>query len=220
MQSISNANFGPLIAYLVPGATVLAGLSQFSPVLQAWFATGTFAAPTLGGFLYLTVASIAVGMTVSAVRWALLDTVHARTKLPMPRLDFSRLGNRVEAYGLLIEIHYRHYLFYGNMFVATAITYACYRAQLGTAWPLGWPDLAFAFLEVVFFLTSRDTLRKYYTRGHQLLGASDRRQCTPRAPDKGDRPSPRSTAAEFPLQAINEINQVDPQDLADRSQLD
>ena len=37
MESVTNANFGPLIAYLVPGATVLAGFSQFSPVLRSWF---------------------------------------------------------------------------------------------------------------------------------------------------------------------------------------
>ena len=179
VQSVSNANFGPLIAYLVPGATVLAGLSQFLPLIQSWFASGTAPTPTLGGFLYLTVAAIAVGMTVSAVRWALLDTLHAHTKLPMPQMDFSRLGYNVEAYSLLIDIHYRHYLFYGNMFVATAIAYACYRLQLGGAWPVSWPDGCFAFLEIVFFLTSRDTLRKYYTRGQQLLGASNRSERTP-----------------------------------------
>ena len=67
MTSVSNANFGPLIAYLVPGATVLLGLSPFSPTLRAWLAaTPADSPPTIGGFLYLTVASLAVGMTVSA----------------------------------------------------------------------------------------------------------------------------------------------------------
>jgi len=172
MQSVSNANFGPLIAYLVPGATVLLGLSPFSPVLRSWFGASPADAPTIGGFLYLTTASIAVGMTVSAIRWAVVDTVHSHTGLPLPSLDFSRLGKNVEAYALLIEIHYRHYLFYSNMFVATAIAYACYRSNLGGVWPLGWPDLAFPMLETVFLLTSRDTLRKYYNRSRQLLHAN------------------------------------------------
>ena len=108
METVTNANFGPLIAYLVPGATVLAGFSPFSPVLRSWFGRPADA-PTIGGFLYLTVASIAVGMTVNAVRWAVIDTVHAYTGLPLPPLDFSRLGKNVDAFGLLIEIHYRHY---------------------------------------------------------------------------------------------------------------
>jgi hypothetical protein len=183
MQSVTNANFGPLIAYLVPGATVLLGFSQFSPPLRGWFGAGSLESPTIGGFLYLTTASIAVGMTVSALRWALVDTIHSCTRLPLPKLDFSRLGQNVDAYALLIEIHYRHYLFYANMFVATGIAYVCYRTNLGGFWPLGWLDLAFPVLETIFLLTSRDTLQKYYTRGQQLL-ASDPGAPMHNLPDK------------------------------------
>ena len=154
MESVTNANFGPLIAYLVPGATVLVGFSQFSPVLRSWFGASPADAPTIGGFLCLTVASIAVGMTVSAVRWALIDTLHSLTGLPLPRLDFSRLGKNVEAFGLLIEIHYKHFQYYSNMVVASAIAYTCYRVKLGGMLPLGWLDIAFVVLEANFFITS------------------------------------------------------------------
>jgi hypothetical protein len=169
MQSVSSTNFGPLIAYLVPGATVLLGFSPYSQTLRQWFAATPSGAPSLGGFLYLTVTALATGMTVSAVRWALIDTLHARTGLAPPRLDFSLLGDRVEAFALLIDIHYRHYQYYANMFVALAAAYTGYRVQLGELWPLGVPDLAFLLLETVFFATSRDTLRKYYSRTAQLL---------------------------------------------------
>lgn len=169
MQPVTNASFGPLIAYLVPGATVLAGASEFSSPLRLWFAATPANAPTIGGFLYLTVAALAVGMIVSAVRWAVVDTLHGCTGLRMPPFDFSKLGRNVEAFSLLIRIHYEHYQFYSNMFVATAVTYACYRVKLGGVIPLGWLDVGFLVLEVVFFATSRDTLRKYYTRSQQLL---------------------------------------------------
>src|SRR4051812_28341633 len=76
MQTVTNDSFGPLIAYLVPGATVLLGLSQFSPTLQSWFAAAPAETPTIGGFLYLTVASLTAGMTVNAVRWATIDNLH------------------------------------------------------------------------------------------------------------------------------------------------
>jgi hypothetical protein len=105
-------DFGTMIAYLVPGATVLLGLSEYFAGLKAWFAMTPESAPTIGGFLYLTVASLAAGMTVSAVRWALIDTVHGWTGIKMPPLDFSNLGRNVDAFALLIEIHYRHYLFF------------------------------------------------------------------------------------------------------------
>ena len=176
MESVTNANFGPLIAYLVPGATVLAGFSQFSPVLRSWMGAAPADAPTIGGFLYLTVASLAAGMTVSAVRWALIDTLHSLTGLPLPRLDFSRLGKNVEAFGLLIEIHYKHFQYYSNMVVSAAIAYTCYRVKLGGMLPLGWLDVAFVVLEVIFFSTSRDCLAKYYARSQQLLTSAARPQ--------------------------------------------
>ncbi len=171
MQAVNNDNFGPLVAYLVPGGTVLLGFSRFSPTLQTWFTPPSGAAPSIGGFLYLTVASIAAGMVVSAVRWACVDTVHAKTGLPPAKLDFSRLNENVAAFELLISIHYRHYLYYSNMFIAVAAAYLCYRVDLPNPMSLGWTDLGFVLLETVFFATSRDTLRKYYQRSEQLLSA-------------------------------------------------
>ncbi len=167
MQSVTNDNFGPLIAYLVPGATVLFGVSQFEPALKSWFAVNPMQAPTIGGFLYLTIASIACGMVVSAVRWAVVDTFHHITGLPLPPLDFSKLGSNVEAFNLLIEIHYRHYQFNANMLVATAIAYMSYRLKHDA--PLSWLDVGFVLLEIIFLATSRDTIRKYYSRSQQLL---------------------------------------------------
>jgi hypothetical protein len=169
VQSISNANFGPLIAYLVPGATALWGFSRFSAPLRSWFAFTEVDAPTISGFLYLTVASLADGMTVTAIRWAFVDLLHAKTGLRPPSLDFARLGGRVDAFNLLIEIHYRHYQFYANMFVATAIAFVCQRSAISVGRGLGWLDVGFVIFEVVFFFTSRDTLRKYYQRTRQLL---------------------------------------------------
>ena len=55
------------------------------------------------------------------------------------------------------------------MFVASAIAYACHRIQRGTVWHADLIDAGFVVLEVIFFMTSRDTLRKYYQRTKQLL---------------------------------------------------
>lgn len=168
MESVTNDTFGPLIAYLIPGATVLVGLSPFVPAVQGWLAADPAAQPTLGVVLFLSLAALAVGMTVSAVRWAVVDAVHARTGLPPPDLDFARLPGRVEEFRLLIDIHYRHYQFHANMVVAVAAAYLAHRLDVGLAAP-GPLDLAAAAVEPVFFLTSRDNLRKYYTRTRQLL---------------------------------------------------
>lgn len=169
MQNLTDSNFGPLIAYLMPGATALWGLSRFSQQLQGLFAPVAEGVPTIGGFLYLTLASLAVGMTITAIRWAIVDQLHRLTGLPPPKLDFSHLPGRVDALALLIEIHYRHYQFYANMAVALVVAYVCYRLSLASAFQLNLADLAFLFLQGVFLAMSRDTLTKYYRRSEQLL---------------------------------------------------
>lgn len=57
------------------------------------------------------------------------------------------------------------------MLIALAFVYGARRLSLGV-WssPLEWPDLGFLLLEVVLFLGSRDTLRKYYARVGQFRG--------------------------------------------------
>lgn len=170
MNPVSDSNFGPLIAYLVPGATALAGLAQFSPTVGSLFVIGQETPPTISGFLYLTLASVAAGMTVAAIRWAFVDSIHAMAGLRPPKLDFRNLPGKVDAFALLIEIHYRHYQFYANMFVAALISYLALR----TTTPLSpWLDVPWFALESIFFLTSRDTLKKYYSRTAQLLSPAE-----------------------------------------------
>ena len=85
MSDISSRNFGLLIAYLIPGFILIWGLGQWSPDVAAWLAGADGAGPTIGGFLIISVASIAAGMTASAIRWALIDTIHHATGLTRPQ---------------------------------------------------------------------------------------------------------------------------------------
>lgn len=172
MQTISNDTFGPLVAYLIPGATALIGFEPYSPLLRSWLASAPPDAPTIGGFLYLTLASLAAGMTMNAVRWAVLDPIHAVTGLSMPAFNFARLAGREQAFALLIDIHYKHYQFHGSMLIATAVAYVGWRSAEGFASGVGMFDLLVALLEVVFFLMSRDTLGRYQRRAAQLLGTT------------------------------------------------
>ena len=175
MKESSISNFGLLIAYLVPGFTALWGASFASASLRRWLATSPADPPTIGGFLYVTIASIAVGLTVSTFRWLVIDTIHHRTRLLRPAIDFARLGENVGAFNILVEGHYRYYQFYANMVIALTCGHLARRSAVGfwTA-PLGWPDAAFLILAAVFFAGSRDTLRKYYTRVDTLLAPAVR----------------------------------------------
>lgn len=171
LKDVSPSNFGLLIGFLLPGFTVLWGLSYYSVTVSNWL-SGSSTTPSVGGFMYVTLASVAAGVTVSTVRWAVLDTVHRWTGLRQPAWDFSRLQDNVAAYNVLNEIHYKYYLFHGNHLVALLFLYGARRVRLGlftASW--GWVDAGFLLLSVVLFVGSRDTLHKYYSRVSQLLGS-------------------------------------------------
>ena len=124
-----------VVAYLVPGFVVLWGASYLSPILRMWLATPPDNLPAVGGLLYVTVASLAAGMTVSAIRWAVFDTLHHRTGVAPPRWNFATLPEKLEAYQALIEIHYRYYQLHSHLLVAFAFAYVA-RFFLGER--IGW----------------------------------------------------------------------------------
>lgn len=161
-------DFGLFIAILLPGFTALLGASYFSPTIRMWLGSVPEQAPTLGGFLYTTIAAIAAGLTVSALRWLILDTLHHCTGLRPPPWDFRRLGQRVAAYEHLIAIHYHYYQAFGGMVIA--LPWLLISRHWGQqAVSLDVLDVGLVLLAVLFFFGSRDALRKYYARTGQLL---------------------------------------------------
>jgi hypothetical protein len=179
MTDVTRANFGYLVAYLLPGMIVVAKASAYSETIRSWLGTSPAASPTVGGFLYVTVASIGAGMTISAIRWLILDAIHHHSGVPKPNWDFSKLPAALAAFEGAVENHYRYYQFYGNTLVAICI------ASIG-----GFPRFdAFRVnpfltsgvsicLAVVLFVASRDALRKYYDRTGALLSGVRHRKET------------------------------------------
>lgn len=227
MQERSIDNFGLLIAYVVPGFLSLWGASYFVPTVQVWLHGTSVDSPTVGGFLYLTIASIAAGLTASTIRWAIIDTIHHRTGVQPPTWDFSLLHNSVEAFDLLVQIHYRYYQFYGNSLVALTFAYLARRASAGSWTPVMWLDAVFIIIAIVFVAGSRDALRKYYVRTAQVLHAVSRDRTTGSttwAADTTDKvlhtlPSPFSGPRQSPLKLSHELGKRGVQGVADRPQL-
>jgi hypothetical protein len=176
MRELSGRNFGVLIAYLLPGFVSLWAVAMFSPAVDSWLSSTPNAQPTVGGFLYTTLGSLSGGLTVSAVRWAVVDTFHHTTGLVPPEWDFSKLRNRLDAFEALVENHYRYYQFYANMLVAVVAVFLARATQLGTVCSTERLQLVLLMLAGVFLAASRDTLGKYYARASQLLGTRPNRE--------------------------------------------
>ena len=159
----SLTNFGLVIAYVLPGFTALQGFPLISSGQASWGTTGD-PNPTLTAFLSGTVMALAAGLTVSAVRWLVVDWVHRRTGLRPPLRDFARLDKSIAAFEFLVLAHYRYYKFYANMVVALIWSYATRDYALGWRGLLDWPFV------LLFFIASRDSLRRFDERTASLLG--------------------------------------------------
>ena len=105
MSELSEKNFGIVIAYVVPGFVALWGISHLSPTVDSWITTSQHGAPTIAGFLYVTLASLTAGLTVSAVRWAIVDSLHHATGLKPPSWEFANLDDRLQGFLALVENH-------------------------------------------------------------------------------------------------------------------
>src|SRR5665213_1122493 len=114
----SITSFGLVIAYLLPGLIALWGLGYIEPTVRTWLGTADQNAPTIGGFLYGTLASIGCGLLISTVRWLVVDTLHRSTGLRAPKWSFSQLQKNIEAFDRMVELHYRYYQFFGNSAIA------------------------------------------------------------------------------------------------------
>lgn len=89
MSTVTSQNFDLLIAYILPGFVSVWGAGHFSETLQGWLSASPGDSPTIGGFLYVTLASIGAGALVSAIRWLIIDRAYRHTGIPEPNWDFS-----------------------------------------------------------------------------------------------------------------------------------
>jgi hypothetical protein len=172
MKEVSEKNFGVVVAYIVPGLVALWGVSFFSDTVKLWLTSADGTQPTVAGFLYVTLGSLAAGLTLGAVRSMTIDPLHHWTGVEAPDLDFSDFQAKFWAFNQLVESQYRYYQFYAHMSLAIPGFVAAHFLAHGAPSDLEYlaPCLA---LEVVLLAVSRGTLKTYYARVSHLLGKEE-----------------------------------------------
>jgi hypothetical protein len=171
MGDLSGRAFRVLIAYLIPGFVCVLGASAFVPALQDWLALN----PSKGGehaqLSYVLLLSLAIGMMLHVLRWAVVDSLHARTGVKRPNWNDGALSQHLPAYEALVELCYGYYEFCANTALAIMASYAPLRfagrfpSELGAK-----SDVLVGVLVIVLLAGSRNTLQNYYRRVNQLLG--------------------------------------------------
>lgn len=169
-------NFGLVIAYLIPGFLALSAVSLWSEPVRDWLLLSAGQGPqSLGSFLYAVLASLSVGLTLSGFRWAIIDSLHHATGLSKPSWNYGLLPKRLQAFEAVVEAHYQYYQFYSNSLVALVFGLVGWATTAPVSEkPSGFIYAGFVFFALVFLAASRDTLRKYYARGSEILATSER----------------------------------------------
>ncbi len=160
-------NFGLVIAFGLPGFLVLVGLPLQITTSMANLLNQP-GPPSLEGFLYLLPASICCGLTISAIRWMLVDTLLHLTGVRKPNLNFHSIPSKLEAFNLFVEHNYRFYQFYSNSLVAVLILLAVHWRIDGR--PSTESLCLLGSLCVVLAAASRDCLTRFYLRARIMLG--------------------------------------------------
>ena len=81
-------SFGLIIAFLIPGMVGLYAVSIYVPVIREWFGIAVDQSTTIGGFLFVIVASIGMGVFISGMRWFVLE--HLIWKRESPELNTAQ----------------------------------------------------------------------------------------------------------------------------------
>ena len=168
MRDVTTSNFGLLIAFVLPGFVLLWGMAPYSATVADWIALTTSDAPTVGGFLYVTLASVGLGQLVSTLRWLLIDSLHHRTGITPPEWSFHQLRSKdvSAAFERFVEDHYRFYQFHANGLVSLTLA--------SVAW---WTANGFSLASFtvvllcdgLLYVGSRDTMTRYYRRVEGVL---------------------------------------------------
>jgi hypothetical protein len=178
-------SFGLLIAYLLPGVVGLWALSYFAPFIREWFGAAARTKPeggiegatsSVGGFLFVALGSIGVGLFVQAIRWLayekLLLVSTTRWRRDYPNLNHAARKTETEAaYAALIDNHYRYYQFYSNTSVTLPLLYGvwCFKSHPPIHSLIGW-GAAVILAELVLIETGIGALDLFFNKAEMLLG--------------------------------------------------
>ncbi|QDV73677.1 hypothetical protein [Botrimarina mediterranea] len=174
MTPVTDRSFGLLIAYLLPGFSALWLWGRRVPAINSWLATAPQHSPSVGGFLYVTVSSVAVGLVLSTLRWAIVDRLHHHTGLTAPKWRGAEDGPAIGVYQLMVDLHYRYYQFYGAfLLLAVGLLLSPPGGELGAALRTASGRLWLVALASLFLAASRDTLEKCYSRTPSLWAFPD-----------------------------------------------
>ena len=174
VQDQLGKSFGLVIGFLIPGMIGLYGASLHVQMFQDWFGIAANApTATVGGFLFVVVASVGMGVFISSLRWLVLEKWIWR-HAPSDHDASRRRETQTElVYQNLVWQYYQFYLFSANTMFALVLLYAAWIASelmsIGFRPGLFLPVGLLAPAGYVLYASAKDSLRRYNQRRSTVL---------------------------------------------------
>jgi hypothetical protein len=169
-------SFGLAIAFLIPGVVGLYALSFFAPAVQEWFGIAAKGSTSIGGFLFVVLGSIGMGVFISGLRWLVLEQWLAFVqRRPLNLDDARRRDEKCEAaYQDLLFRHYQFYQFYANMPFALGFAYIAWFVAEGRVGERAfWLLLLMLIADGVLLACAKNAITAYAAKVSGLLGIRD-----------------------------------------------
>ena len=174
MQDQLGKSFGLIIGFLIPGMIGLYGASLHVEIFREWFGIAANAeSPTVGGFLFVVVASIGMGVFISNLRWLVLERWIWRRRPPDHDASGRRKTQTELVYQNLVWQFYQFYLFAANTMFALVLLYVAWlAAELASAGFRRGLFLPVSFLipaSYVLYENAKESLKRYNDRRSNVL---------------------------------------------------
>lgn len=163
-----------MIAYLCPGFLVLLGVSVYVPIVQEWLEIPAQGSIPIGGFLFVLLGSLTLGVIISGLRWATVNPVMGALGLQKPEITVAELFQRpgdepVKILQTVNQGYYRYYQFYANILISVILT----GILLAMSWRATWTEWiiasgAFAALVGILLGSAYDSLNRFYSNIEEL----------------------------------------------------
>jgi hypothetical protein len=167
MKDLSSTAFGYLIAFLLPGILGIVAFSYWFTQLEAILQPVLKADATVGPSVVFLSVAVGMGLCLSAIRSLIFEKFLCR-KHAFPPTTFAALykENKLSAFKVIVDEHYRYHQFYGGCAVALLILFAgwCYHHSVCDG-QLVWLSIGFVMVELLLGNAARDSYIKYVDRG-------------------------------------------------------
>ena len=173
MKNNFDLDFGLVIAFLLPGFIFIYGLSFSYCEVKAFLEAANLKSTSIGAFFLISLASLAVGLLISAIRWMIVDTVMNLIGIGNKNLKFASLKDKdaLNGYMLIVDNHYRYYQYYANSLISIIAGLVIYVPREGFP---GWgPSLSVAFVLLALALGAGDACKKYHDRAAEIVGVKE-----------------------------------------------